>query len=107
MDISSLASATQQQMGDSLAGEMDTLDVSLLEPVDPYKLATRAVKYDVLFVLLTFAGFFGFEIMQRLPIHPLQYLLVGLGLAIFFLLLVSFSEHIAFVRRTSWQAERR
>ena len=95
-DVSSLASATQQQMGENLAGEMDTLNIDLLEPVDPYKLSMRAVKYGVLFVLLTFAGFFGFEVMQRLPIHPVQYLLVGFGLAIFFLLLVSFSEHIRF-----------
>ena len=34
--------------------------------------------------------------MQRLPIHPVQYLLVGFGLAIFFLLLISFSEHLVF-----------
>ncbi len=34
--------------------------------------------------------------MKELPIHPVQYLLVGFGLAIFFLLLVSFSEHMAF-----------
>ncbi len=95
-DVSSLASATQQQIGDNLSGDMDTMDVNLLEPIDPYKLSMRAVKYGVLFVLLTFAGFFGFEVIQRAPIHPVQYLLVGFGLAMFFLLLVSFSEHIRF-----------
>jgi len=95
-DISSLASATQRQMSDKLNGDMDTLVVSLLEPVDAYKLSSRAVKYGVLFVLLTFAGFFMYEIMNSLPIHPVQYLLIGFGLAIFFLLLISFSEHIAF-----------
>ena len=46
---------------------------------------------------LTFAAFFVFEILKRLPIHPVQYLLVGLALVLFFLLLVSLSEHIAFV----------
>ena len=50
----------------------------------------------VLFVVLTFGGFLLFEVMKELPIHPMQYLLVGFGLAIFFLLLVSFSEHMAF-----------
>ena len=46
--------------------------------------------------MITFGGFFIFEVMQHLPIHPVQYFLVGLGLAIFFLLLISFSEHMAF-----------
>jgi inner membrane protein len=47
-------------------------------------------------VVLTFVGFFMFELIKQLPIHPVQYGLVGLALAIFFLLLVSLSEHIAF-----------
>ena len=49
----------------------------------------------MLFVVLTFVGFFMFELIRQLPIHPIQYLLVGLALAIFFLLLLSLSEHIA------------
>ena len=47
-------------------------------------------------MLLTFVGFFMFELIKQLPIHPIQYGLVGLALAIFFLLLVSLSEHIEF-----------
>ena len=47
-------------------------------------------------MLLTFVGFFMFELIKQLPIHPIQYGLVGLALAIFFLLLLSLSEHIAF-----------
>ena len=54
------------------------------------------MKYGILFVLLTFGGFFLFEIAKRLLIHPVQYLLVGFCLTIFFLLLVSLSEHMAF-----------
>ena len=49
-----------------------------------------------MFVALTFAAFFMFEIIKRLPIYPVQYLLVGLALAMFFLLLVSLSEHVQF-----------
>jgi inner membrane protein len=64
--------------------------------VDGYTLADRATKYGILFVLLTFVGFFMFELIKQLPIHPIQYGLVGLALAIFFLLLVSLSEHIPF-----------
>ena len=95
--LSSLAAATQQQIATG-ANEVDALNVSLLTPIDPYKLSDRATKYGILFVLLTFGGFFLFEIMRQLPIHPVQYLLVGLDLVIFFLLLISFSEHMAFAQ---------
>jgi inner membrane protein len=94
-DISSLASATQQQMIEH-SDHLDQLNVDLITPIDPYKLSDRAVKYGILFVIITFGGFFIFEVMQRLPIHPVQYFLVGLALAIFFLLLISFSEHMPF-----------
>ena len=50
----------------------------------------------MLFVLLTFVGFFMFELIKQLRIHPILFVLVGLALAIFFLLLVSLSEDIAF-----------
>ncbi len=81
--------------GVSLTG-IDSLDVHLVDTVDVYTQTDRATKYGVLFVVLTFVGFALFELIKRLPIHPLQYLLVGLALAIFFLLLLSLSEHIAF-----------
>lgn len=95
--LSSLAAATQQQIATG-ANDVDALNVSLLTPIDPYKLSDRATKYGILFVVLTFGGFFLFEIMKQLPIHPVQYLLVGLALVVFFLLLISFSEHMAFGR---------
>ncbi len=75
----------------------EAFTVAFIEPVNIYTLAGRAVKYGFLFVALTFAAFFMFEILKRLPIHPVQYLLVGLALVLFFLLLVSLSEHIDFV----------
>lgn len=74
----------------------DGVSVSLIEPVNPYVQADRATKYGVLFVLLTFVGFFMFELIRQVRVHPIQYLLVGLAIAIFFLLLVSLSEHLAF-----------
>jgi inner membrane protein len=70
--------------------------VRLIDPVDIYRQALRAVKYGVLFIVLSFAAFFTFEHLRNLPIHPIQYLLVGLAQAVFFLLLTSLSEHIAF-----------
>jgi inner membrane protein len=56
----------------------------------------RSVKYGFLFIGLTFLAFFLFEILKRLAIHPVQYALVGFALAVFFLLLISLSEHLGF-----------
>ncbi|HEY6898398.1 MAG TPA: cell envelope integrity protein CreD [Rhodocyclaceae bacterium] len=76
--------------------EQNSFRVRLIDPVDIYRLSLRATKYGVLFVVLTFAAFFMFENLRSLPIHPVQYGLVGLALAIFFLLLLSLSEHVGF-----------
>jgi inner membrane protein len=73
-----------------------TLGVSFVEPVGVYQQLERASKYGFLFIGLMFAAFFLFELMKRLAIHPIQYALVGLALAIFFLLLAALSEHLAF-----------
>lgn len=72
------------------------LGVRLVDPVDIYLMSERSVKYGFLFVFLIFGAFFLFEALKRLAVHPMQYGLVGLALALFFLLLLSLSEHIAF-----------
>lgn len=79
-----------------LSQGIDAIGLTLVDPINVYSQADRASKYGLLFVLLTFVGFFLFELIRQSPIHPIQYGLVGLALAIFFLLLVSLSEHIAF-----------
>lgn len=75
---------------------LDPVVLSLVDPVNAYSQADRAIKYGLLFVLLTFVGFFLFELIRQLPVHPIQYGLVGLAIAIFFLLLVSLGEHLRF-----------
>jgi inner membrane protein len=72
------------------------LAVSFVEPVSLYQRLERASKYGFLFIGLTFAAFFLLELLRRLAIHPIQYALVGLALAIFFLLLTALAEHLAF-----------
>ena len=74
----------------------DAFGVRFVAPVNIYSMADRALKYGVLFVALSFAAFFLFEVLKALRIHPAQYLLVGLALAIFFLLLLSLAEHLPF-----------
>ncbi len=95
-DVSSLATNAQAQYIAGSRSELDRIGVSMVEPVNIYSQADRATKYGLLFVALTFVGFFMFELIRQLRIHPIQYALVGLALSIFFLLLVSLSEHIAF-----------
>jgi inner membrane protein len=73
-----------------------TIAVSFIQPVDLYQTVERSVKYGFLFILLTFAAFFLFEVLGRLAIHPVQYGLVGIALSLFFLLLISLAEHIGF-----------
>ena len=72
------------------------MGVRFIQPVDEYQQAERAMKYAILFVLLTFTGFFLFEMLKKLPIHPMQYALVGAALAMFYLLLIALSEHTEF-----------
>lgn len=109
--ISSLATNAQQQLsrldkagqtidpalGEGAMPELDRFSVGFIEPINIYTQADRATKYGLLFVALTFAAFFIFEILKRLPIHPVQYLLVGLALVLFFLLLLALSEHLLFL----------
>lgn len=70
--------------------------VSFVDPVDQYLKSERAIKYALLFIALTFAGFFLFEVLKNLSVHPVQYILVGVALAFFYLLLLSLSEHLGF-----------
>ena len=75
---------------------VETLDIAFVDPANTYALSDRATKYGLLFVGLTFLAVGMFELMKSLRVHPIQYLLVGAAVTIFFLLLVSLSEHMAF-----------
>ena len=77
-------------------GCIETFGVSFIDPVNPHSLSDRATKYGLLFIVLTFVGVGLMEVLRRLRVHPIQYLLVGAALSLFFLLLVSLSEHLAF-----------
>lgn len=80
----------------TVRGCVDTFGVRFIDPSDTYALSDRATKYGLLFVGLTFVALGLFEFMKSLRVHPIQYLLAGAALCIFFLLLVSLSEHMAF-----------
>jgi inner membrane protein len=67
-----------------------------MTPVDSYLQVTRALKYGVLFLFLPFLTLFLFEVFSSRRIHPLQYLFVGVADCVFYLLLLSLSEHTGF-----------
>ncbi|WP_374563523.1 cell envelope integrity protein CreD [Ideonella sp.] len=78
---------------------LDSLAVSFIDPINPYVLADRAVKYGLLFVALTFVAVALTEVLGRARVrrvHPVQYALVGLALSLFFMLLLALSEHLLF-----------
>lgn len=105
--VSSLVSAARAQLLAGVPAErapsaaqqadrLDSFDVSLIEPLNVYALAHRAVKYGLLFVGLTLMAAFMFELFARLRLHPVQYALVGLSITLFFLLLLALSEKVDF-----------
>lgn len=86
----------QQWIGKNSKVMESIFGVRLFYPVDDYQKSTRSAKYAVLFILLTFVAFLLAEIITRKKLHPVQYLLVGFAICLFYALLVSISEHTTF-----------
>ncbi|WP_350015829.1 cell envelope integrity protein CreD [Rhodanobacter sp. IGA1.0] len=84
--------------GDAMTAALQasTFGVQLYQPVDVYQRNVRAGKYGLLFIAMTFVAFFLFEVLKRLRVHPVQYLLVGAALATFYVVLLALSEQIGF-----------
>ena len=74
----------------------DTFGVKFITPVDHYRLTERSTKYALLFIALTFLSFFIAETVGKWRIHPIQYLLVGVAMVLFYSLLLSFTEQLGF-----------
>ena len=70
--------------------------VKLLLPIDEYQKTIRSVKYCTMFIIITFLTFFFVEVLNKKRIHPIQYLLVGFSICLFYVLLLSISEHLKF-----------
>ena len=70
--------------------------VKFLVPVDEYQKTMRTSKYGLMLIVLTFLSFFMVELFSKKVIHPIQYLLVGLALIIFYSILLAISEYIIF-----------
>ena len=103
--IAALTSQAREQVRASLGGdegarsargELDSFNVSLAQPVSVYSMSERAAKYGALFIALVLLAVFTTELVKRLRLHPVQYALVGLSIAVFFLLLLALSEKLGF-----------
>lgn len=97
--IRELASSARGHKGERTShapGRLDSFDVDFIEAVNPYLLADRSTKHGVLIIVMVFGTLFMLDTMRSLNAHAIQYGFVGLALVIFFLLLVSLSEHVAF-----------
>ncbi|CAM8363080.1 TPA: cell envelope integrity protein CreD [Klebsiella pneumoniae] len=81
---------------------LPAFSADVMSLADQYQLTDRATKYAILLIGLTFMAFFVFESLTRRPLHPMQYLLVGLSLVLFYLVLLALSEHIGFI--AAWLA---
>ncbi len=90
------ASTTQDSEASGLNIGNSAFGVSLKPGVDSYSKTSRTVNYAILIVGLTFVAFFLMEILHKLRIHPIQYLLVGFALVVFYTLTLSLSEHFSF-----------
>jgi inner membrane protein len=85
-----------EKLASKTALEGSAFGVDLFLPVDSYQKTERSTKYGILFLMLTFLTFFLYEVFSGLSLHPMQYLLVGSALCLFYLLLLSISEHAPF-----------
>ena len=74
----------------------DRFGVRLLLPVDEYKKTYRSTNFAMLFIIITFLTFFFIEVLNKRRVHPIQYLLVGAAIILFYVLLLSISEHRPF-----------
>ena len=70
--------------------------VKLILTADIYQKSMRLAKYSIMFLVFTFAAFFFSEIINKQRIHPIQYILIGMAILIYYMLVLSLSEHMHF-----------
>ena len=86
----------QNFRGETQGIYQSSFGVNLFVPVDEYQKSMRSAKYAAMFIALTFLLFFFVQILNHVRIHPIQYIIVGLALCVFYTLLIALSEHISF-----------
>ena len=100
--VSALVSSARTQLIEAIKSReakgqrsaWDSFDVTIIEPVNPYVITERALKYGILLIGLVLGAAFLFEVVQKHALHPVQYGLVGLSISVFFLMLLALSEKL-------------
>jgi len=86
----------QQWKGNKYKVCNSAFGINLYMAADVYQKSERMMKYAIMFIVFTFTAFFFSEVMNKKRIHPIQYLLIGFAVTLFYTLLISISEHINF-----------
>lgn len=73
-----------------------TVGVALAEPGDVHQQTDRIVKYGILVIGLTFGTIFLVGLLKQDRVHLVQYLLIGVSITLFYLLLLSLAEQMDF-----------
>ena len=82
--------------GDYDGEESTIVKVLLYNSVTDYTQIYRACRYGILFILMSLVIVYIFEIVSKKVAHYVQYIVVGFSLVMFYLLLLSLSEHLGF-----------
>ncbi|KTE17282.1 cell envelope integrity protein CreD [Sphingopyxis sp. H115] len=93
----SYAVETAPNSAEASGGTAKAVAISLIEPVDLYSQVDRSIKYGFLFIGFTFVAFLMFDIIAGARVAPAEYLLTGIALVLFFVLLLAFAEVIGFM----------
>lgn len=99
LQIAQLNTHRNEQDDRSYQALLASFGVDFAKPNDIYHQTERSLKYGLLIVFISFGSFFLFEVTKSLRIHPIQYVLVGAALVVFYMLLLPLAEQVLF-----WQA---
>ncbi len=94
-NVEQVAVAQEASYKDEIA--RSEFGVGLVLPAAHYQSVERAVKYSLLFIGMTFMAFLAVEVVAGRRVHPVQYLLVGMAVTLFYVLLLALAEHVRFV----------
>jgi len=86
----------QRWISDKYTVDNSAFGINLIVPIDHYTKTDRSIKYAILFIALTFLIFFFLELINNKAVHFIQYTLIGFALCIFYVLLLSISEHLPY-----------
>lgn len=97
-EISSFVRNYKQDFVDGYYSDISEgkIGVDLYEGVTHYRQVMRAVKYSMLFIMLSLFVVYIFEVTSKRFTHYVQYGVVGFSLTMFYLVLLSMSEYFSF-----------